>query len=405
VKRAALALVLFGSVAHAGGLARPNGISARGTGMGGAWTAWVDDATAVWFNPAALSEVEPQLDLGGEMVVGPRTYTPLAEDGTKGPAQQTTVAAPLPSIGAVGRFWYEDRPSRFTLGAGVWNTYGGQVSFPKTGMAALDATQDAVVEASAGTALRISDRLSIGAALRVGIGLFSIESTMLPFDAKLSATGVGVAMAWGFLFRPTDAVRIGLAWRSPLHISTAGSGTITEPSGPSQQSIEHEQNWPQQASLGLGWAAVPKLELAAQLDWTQWSSFDEIVVAFPSKPLQTQTYREDWTDSWTARLGGDYTVTNAVALRAGAYVDTSAVPDRTIERQYIDSLKVGISAGGSVTRAAWRIDFAVDAVLPNTRTVPNNSAETAAFPADRNKAPGDYRGSLLTLELAVARRF
>jgi long-chain fatty acid transport protein len=393
------------TTAHAGGLARPNGISARGVGMGGAFTAFADDATAVYFNPAALDAVDPHVMIGGELVVGPRTFTPIADDGTRGPGQSATVVAPVPAIGVVGRFWYDERPSRFTLGAGVWNTFGGKVAFKKTGMPALDATQDAALEAVAGASLRISDKLSVGGAIRFGLGLFSLESTTP--DATLSANGVGVAMAWGVLLRPTETTRIGLAWRSPLRITTSGSGTIDVGAGPSRQTLEHPQTWPQQASLGGGWQAGRDVRLAVQLDWTAWSQVRELVVHFPATPSLdvATTYREDWRDNWTVRAGGEYSVSRALAVRGGAYADTAAVPDRTIERQYLDSNKLGLAAGASLNAAGWRFDTAIDLVVPNTRTVPNNTAATMAFPADRNKAPGDYAGTLVTFELAAARRF
>jgi hypothetical protein len=134
------ALLLVASTAHAGGLQRPNAISARGVGMGGAWCAWADDATAIYFNPGALDTVAPHVLVGGELVIGPRSYTPVAADGTRGSAQEATVIAPVPAVGVVGRFSYGDQPSRFTLGLGVWNTFGGKVSYEPTGMPALDAT-------------------------------------------------------------------------------------------------------------------------------------------------------------------------------------------------------------------------------------------------------------------------
>lgn len=403
MKTTALAIVLVAGTAHAGGLGRPNNISARGVGMGGAWNTWVDDATAVWFNPAALSEIEPQLDLGGEVVVGPRSYTPVADDGTRGPAQKATVVAPVPAIGAVGRFWYDGQPSRFTLGAGLWNTYGGKISFPKTGMKALDSTQDAVIEASAGAALRISDKLSIGASFRLGIGLFATQATQNPYDADLSASGIGVAMAWGFLLRPVESVRIGVTWHAPMHVDTTGSGTIDGASGREQVSVEHQQNWPQSASLGVGVMPTSKLKLAAQVDWTQWSSLKDLVVQLPGSGNPDQIYREDWVDTWTVRAGVDYSVSHAFAVRAGAYLDTAAVPDRTIERQYLDSRKIGVAGGASYRAGSWRIDAAVDAVPPSTRTVPQNTATTPDY--ERAKAPGDYRGTLITFEASVARVF
>ena len=402
-----LALVVLGAAtAHAGGLGRPNGISARGVGMGGAFTAWADDATAIYFNPAALDAIDPHVMVGGELVLGPRSYTPVADDGTRGPAQEATVVAPVPSAGVVGRFWYDGQPSRFTLGAGLWNTFGGKVSFPVTGQPALDATQDAVIEASAAASVRISDKLAVGGAFRLGYGSFSVDATMDPFNAHLSASGIGVAMGWGALVRPTDTIRIGLTWRSPLRIATSGSGTVEVVAGsPTHTPVAHDQVWPQQVSLGVGWQAMPALKLAAQLDWTEWSMIHSIVVTFPTGAEPDQVYPESWTDSWTPRLGGEYTVSPALAVRAGTYVDTAAVPDRTIERQYLDSTKLGVAAGASYAIADWRVDAALDVVVPSTRTVPNNTMATAAFPSDRNKAPGDYAGTLVTFELAAARRF
>jgi len=400
-----LTTILAAGTAHAGGLGRPNIISARGVGMGGAWTAFADDATAVWFNPATLSDIDPQVNVGAEVVVGPRSYTPVADDGTRGPAQKATVVAPLPSVGGVGRFWYDGQPSRFTLGGGLWNTFGGQVAFDKTGMKALDETQDAVLETSAGTALRISDKLSIGASFRLGVGLFAVKATQNPYDADLSASGIGVSMVWGLLFKPSSKVRIGAAWRAPMHITTTGSGSVINTTGATEQvSVEHVQDWPQSASLGLGIQPSSKLRFALQVDWVQWSTITDLIVKLPGSGNPDQIYNENWNDSWTGRVGAEYSVSKAVAIRGGAYADTSAVPDRTIERQYLDSFKVGVSAGGSFRTGPWRIDAALDAVPPlATRTVKQNTAMTPDY--ERAKAPGDYKGTLITFEASLARVF
>lgn len=401
---AGILLATAAATAHAGGLQRTNGISARGTGMGGAWAAWADDASAVYFNPAAMDAMDPEIDVGGEYVTAPRTYTPRAADGTDGAAQKTTISSPVPSAGAVGRMYNDDEPSRITLGGGIWNTFGGSVSYKPTGQPAIDASEDIALEADAGIAVRVSDRLALGATFRLGLGLFSSDATMNPFDAHLSGNGLGLAGGLGALVRPTDNVRIALAWRSPLTITTEGDGTVTFTGGPSNQQVRHEQTWPQEASLGVGVRPAPALKLAAQVDWAQWSQLKEIAVRFPASPGNDQVYREDWKDTWTVRAGGEYTF-GVVAIRAGAYVDTSAVPDRTIERQYFDLTKYGVSAGAGTAFAGWRIDTAVDWVLPGSRTVPNNDIQTAAFPADRNIAPGTYKGTMVTVELAVGHGF
>jgi long-subunit fatty acid transport protein len=168
--------------------------------------------------------------------------------------------------------------------------------------------------------------------------------------------------------------------------------------------VRHDQVWPQQASLGIGWRAAPRVRLAAQADWTEWSQLKEITVRFPANPTLDQVFREDWKDGWTVRAGGEY-AWSALALRGGAYFDTNVVPDRSIERQYLDTNKIGLAAGASVHVAGWRFDSALDWVLPGTRAVPNNATQTTSFPADRNKAPGEYKGTLVTIELSVGHGF
>jgi long-chain fatty acid transport protein len=392
--------------AHAGGLERPNGVSARGVGMGGAWAAWVDDATAVFFNPAALSYAAPEVSIGGELVLGPRSYTPLNPDGSAGAKQTSSTTQPLPSLGIIGRFWYDGHPSRFTLGLAVANTFGGKVAFPKTSAAALDTIEDAAIEVSAGTGVYISDKFSFGASVRLGLGLFAADSTMKPFDSTLSATGLGAAMAWGFIFRPSDDWRIAATWRSPLRISTTGTGTVVFPTGPTNEKVQFDQKWPQVAALSVGWRPTPQLKVSAQLDYTQWSIVDTLRISLPSAPNLDQVFPVAWTDSWTVRAGGEYRVSPVVQVRAGAYFDTNAIPDRTIERQYVDSAKVGVAGGASFHVAGWRIDGAVDVVLPNSRTVADNSSQVPpTWPTLKNIAPGTYDATLYTLNLAVAHGF
>jgi long-chain fatty acid transport protein len=400
----ALVAALGGS-AHAGGTQRPNGISARGVSMGGAWTALADDATAIYFNPGALDAIDPHVMIGAEYIIGPRKYTPLLPDGTSGEPESTTIASPAPTLGVVARLSSGDEPSRVTFGLGAWNTFGGRVSYEKTGMPALDVTQDLCFEINAGASLHVSDRLSFGGAVRFGLGFFHVETTRRPFDSDLSASGVGMGTTLGALFRPSDAVRIGVTWRSPLRIATTGRGTVAVSGNPTTYDVSHDQNWPQQASLGVGWLASEQLKLAAQLDWSQWSQLDTIEVVFPSGALPNQIYPEYWRDTWSVRLGGEYALSPSLQLRAGTYYDTPAVPDRTLERQYSDAHKFGVSLGGGFRAAGWRFDFAADGLIPRNRHVADNTDDVMGVSALQNKAPGDYIGSLITFELAAARHF
>jgi long-subunit fatty acid transport protein len=128
-----------------------------------------------------------------------------------------------------------------------------------------------------------------------------------------------------------------------------------------------------------------------------------IAVEFPDRPTLDQRYPVDWDDNLTARLGAEAQVKPSLVLRAGAYFDSSAVPDRTIERQYLDDDKLGVAAGASLALGRWRVDAAVDVVLPGSRTVDDNRMELGAWPSRANVAPGEHAGSVFSLAFAVSR--
>ena len=94
--------------------------------------------------------------------------------------------------------------------------------------------------------------------------------------------------------------------------------------------------------------------------------------------------------------------------RLGFTLDTSAVPDRTIERQYLDGRKMGFAAGGTVALAAgWDIDAGFEMIAGGARTVADNTDEArdAGWLQRANVAPGDYEGQVYTFELALRRGF
>jgi long-chain fatty acid transport protein len=401
----AAGLTCSSAASWAGGLARPNGWGPQNTSLGGAGTAMVDDPTAVFINPAALAFADAQVMLGGEYIVAPRTYTPIDAAGVRGDDQSTTPKAAVPLVGAIGRFWHGDQPSRFTLGVLALNTFGGKLSYAKMAVPAINATQDALLEFVVGTSFEISDKLSVGASLRVGLGLFSSDVTDLPITAKVEANGLGVGMTFGGMFRPSKRVKLAAVWRSPLTVRTSGDSVIQFPSGESSQLAEHVQRWPQQAAVSAALAITPALTLAVQADWSEWSRVQQLSVELPKNPPLNQVYNVAWNDSYAVHVGGEFRVNPTAKVRAGGWYDTNAVPDRTIERLYLDNNKIGLSLGTGLRFGAWGVDVAADVGLPNKRTIADNRAANASWPDMQNRAPGEHSGSIYTGELTVRRMF
>jgi len=424
-------LAASSQIVSAGGLARPNPISARGVGMGGAFIAVADDPTALHFNPAGIALLPKSTVLvGGEFVVAPRTYTPKSEFCDDNPdfascqAQSPSAPVrPLPVLGYVARMHNEGVPSRVSFGIGLWNTYGGQLEYERFrdadgehlgNIPAVNSTRNAVIEIVPGVAYEINDVLAIGATFRLGVGLFDVNTTANPSDSELSAIGLGAGATLGVMVRPTPSLNIGAVYRTSLTNKVTGDGTILAGSTLLPVEVEVDQQWPQSAGIGVAWWATGTLRLMAQLDWTNWARNNDLRVTFPGQENLNQTFILDWNDSMAVHAGAELTATDAIAVRAGYTYDTNAVPDHTIERQFLDSDKHLFAIGGSYAFAgAWRIDTAFEVGPGGARTVPDNCAELCGWsnginvsPSNQaNPTPGDHEGKLYSLELAVQYQF
>ncbi len=411
-----VALLTIAATAHAGGLGRPNIISARAFGYGGAFTAIADDPSALHFNPAGMAlQDEDGFLVGGEIIVAPRSYTPIDAMGVKGPAQKPhNTPNPLPVLGYVTRLPQNGQPSRLALGIGFWNTFGGALTYDKGDpmVPALDATTTAVLEIVPGVAYKVNDFLSLGFAFRLGLGIFAVDATAKPANGSFSSFGVGAGATFGAMISPPSLggkLQIGLAYRTSLTTNTSGSGNLELTAG-TQTPVEmsHRQEWPQQASLGVSYRVSRKLRVAAQADWTDWSKIDKIIIQFKNRSNLDQIYNVDFKDNFALHAGGQFMATDKLALRAGYTFDSNAVPDRTIERQYLDGNKNAIDVGvGVQVNRHWRIDSAFEYIFGGVRHIANNTAEwtMAGWPSRANVAPGDHEGTVYTLELNLQYRY
>jgi long-chain fatty acid transport protein len=406
-KRLAAALLIVASgTAHAGGLARPNAGSATSGGMGGAFGAIADDATCLEVNPAGCAFAPLGLLAVLEMVVAPRSYVPIEDDGTKGEAQDATAIAPAPILGIL----FQPAGPDLTIGVSLQNTFGGILSWDPipgegTGLppAQIVESTDVIFELAVGGGYAINDRVAIGAAARVGIGLFAVKALQKPVDSDLSSNGVGIGASAGITVRATDDLTLAISWRSQLDVNTTGSGELVAGGVPQRVQVEHTQHWPQ--SFTLSGALRPgggKLLLAAQLDYTGWSRFEALDIHFPGDEGADQHFDLDWQDSITVRAGGEYAVSEKVAVRGGLLFDGSAVPDRTIERQYLDAPKYGLATGASFVLSRRAVlDVALHAVGGPKRTVPDTAMDIPDWEAQQNIAPGEHSGSVLTLATGI----
>lgn len=403
-----LGLVLSPAAAIANGLALPNSMDARAVGWSGAFVGIADDPSAAIFNPAGLALLDHDEALAGLQVVAQsRDYTPANPKI----APQSSNGAPLvlPELGVAARL-PSDVSRWLVAGLYVGAPYGGAVSFPRIdpttkypdSVNGVENTQLADLEIVPSIGYQVNDLLSIGVGLRVGYGLFSSTVHNLPTDASLSMSGLGVGYVLGAMVRPLDGLQIGASYRSSLGIDYNGSASIAEnppPAPPIQADGSFHVDWPSFASLGGSYRppALPALGLAAEADWTGWSSMQSLDIHLNGPPGVSNYLR--FRDGYALHGGAEWSFGPRLAVRGGVTWDEGVIPDATLSRVFLDSNKwvVDLGASWQILRA-FRLDAALDVLNPfgTAVVVPDDGI---------NANPGSYTAKVYTFLLAGAYSF
>jgi long-chain fatty acid transport protein len=406
----AFGLALLGSsTVFAAGLQRPNVIGPRAIGIGGGYAAIADDPTAVWHNPAGTAFLGDNLVyLGAEIVITKRTYTPDAESpiGVADPSRVgvkiTESGAPtiVPAIGATTRFGFgKTKPTRFALSLLAYDTYGGSIAYKGSDVlnAGIHRTTIQSFELAPALAYQISDVISIGAALRIGINSFAVHDIEPVYSAELSASGVGIGATLGIMVKPHRMVTIGAVYRSPLSATMTGGGKVTigiDPPDNKDMSLSH--TWPQSAALAIAVKPHWRVLATVQGDWTGWSSVQGLTVAIAGLSPISRAFR--YSDTFALHAGLQTIITKNVLVRAGYSFDTNAIDDCCIRRESQDALKQTLAAGLGLH--FWRlfIDASFEAL------VPLNSGRVIRQMGITNEA-GLYHSNVFNAALSAMIRF
>jgi long-chain fatty acid transport protein len=162
-------------------------------------------------------------------------------------------------------------------------------------------------------------------------------------------------------------------------------------------------NMPATATLGVAYTAN-RLTLEVDADWTFWHSFSSLDITLTDQrpPVLTSTSSaKNWKDVVALYVGGEYRVTDPLALRLGFRYDPTPVPAETMGPELPDADKLYYSAGAGYKLRNWTFDIAYMYVDKKDRTVSNLRTE-GLNPVGFN---GTWTGDAHLVALDVGYRF
>jgi long-chain fatty acid transport protein len=392
--------------AWSGGFAIPYQ-SARGLGLANAQTAGVNDPSAVYFNPAALSEVD-----GNNLLLTGSYINVISSVENSG---RTATNQHDDNFLGTGFGNFHLPGTDFTFGMGMYTPFGLATTYENSFTRfAAQRTELKTIYVTPALSWHPSKYISVGAGLSFvhASGLFSRALCLDPVSACTAPLGLegrmrltDTANAFGYnlgvLAKPLENWKFGFSYRSRVDLRFDNAdvklGSLFTPA--STKGKVSPLVLPAVINAGLYWQISPSWGAELVYEYTRWSDFKFFKASFSpvptfgplgGLPIPGFSLPENWKNTSTLRLGSYYALNKNWELRAGMAVDETPIPNSTLNPAIPGANLLSLNAGIGYKFEQFSVDLGYMAVFYKTRTVTNNELEglPATGPLGYAGAPG-----------------
>ena len=372
--------------AHAAGYAL-DVLSGRGTGMAAAVTGFIDDSSAIFYNPAGISQGK-KLDVQ----IGTSLIAPSFKFTGRGGESTSTVFEIVPPVHAYATVGITDELS---VGVGVYTPFGLTIKWPEGWVGRRQITEAglATFNINPTAAYRIGP-------VRIGAGLQLVRATVrlkrqIAFGETEGSTdlGAGTWGAGGNIGAQVEAIpkvlSFGAHYRSAVKLSFDGKADFGNVP-PALQNTIHDQAvstslvTPDSFAMGVAVRPIPKLILDADVVWFGWGNLRSIDLNFPDDAGGTlsSSRAKSWKSGFNYHLGGEAEVAEAWRVRAGVLYDPSPAPRNTLTPDIPDADRLNLALGGSYMHpSGFHVDLGYQFLLlfKKESTAPELPGEYGGF--------------------------
>jgi long-chain fatty acid transport protein len=353
-------------------------------------TAGVNDPSAVYYNPAALGEIEGNnillsggyLNVIGSVENSGRTSRNKRDDNFFG-----TVFAN-----------YHVPGTDLTLGIGGYAPFGLATTYEE------DFTRFAAQKTQLKT-LYITPALSWHPleTLSIGAGLSFVHSSALlsravcldPFTGcatpggilegrvRLTDTDNTFTYNVGVLIKPTRTIKLGFSYRGRADLEfDSAEVKLGGAFSPSRVNAKIAPvPLPPVINVGVFWQITPKWSSELVYEYTRWREFKALKAQFSPVPtffgmdVPGFNLPQLWKDGHTVRFGNSYRVANNLELRGGIAAENTPIPNRTLNPAIPGADILTLNAGIGYRWERFIFDIGYQATFYKTRKVSNNELE------------------------------
>jgi len=275
--------------------------------LGGTCVGRACDASANFYNPATLTDLERPTVTAGFMTEHPRGRMKI--DGEAGYATMDPGCFVLPYFHAAVPL-----PWDFAFGLGLMPEYGLGSAYDENWALAANSIETTVtsVTLNPNLAWKITDDWSVGGGIR--LLYFDFEQYSRPFSCSPTGRRLGLGRVeqrlkgdngmkdWGWQigtkYDVRDDLSLGVVYKSRTVVNVEGSSRMNY-AADSNGKAETELTLPQSVTGGFNWDISEDWHLGGAVAWTEWSSVD--VLDFHLGKIN-KDINLNWIDTWRFAL-------------------------------------------------------------------------------------------------------
>jgi long-chain fatty acid transport protein len=341
--------------------------SARGNALGAAMIARADDPSALFYNPAGITQLPGFQVMAGFTAVVPSTDV------------ITTFGGASTNTGTESNSWwpphlyatYQFNDSLY-FGLGIFSPFGLGTELEESWPGRYNSYKAVIqtLSINPNVAYKVTDKLSVAGGITAQWFDLKLEKKIDPtrfvgnpnfnnpnisaydVDSSLSGDSFGYGFNFAAHYKPLDWLALGISYRSTIKQSVDGEAEFTKPTTTpippalfstwfNDTDVSGSINLPDELFIAACFKPFDRLTWEVGGVWTRWSTFDSLsinfdkpIVTLPTVPAvaisQSKTPQE-WQDVWRFQTGVEYKALDWLDLRVGFIYDEEPIPDATVD--------------------------------------------------------------------------
>ena len=326
-----------------------------------------DNPATIFFNPAGMTHLPgAQIDLGAQVLDVTSQQTDLGSSRTF-----PGVAATFPTGGGnggnpfgkaivvpAGYGSFQFAGSNVWVGLGVSAPFGLKVNYHDGFFGRYDSIRSSVITINIqpSIAWKITDHVSIGGGVdfqKLSADLVSALPNLAPGlpDGRLQISGQDSRFGWnaGALLS-FDGFRVGAHYRSHIDHTLSGTARFTGLLGPLAARNGSIRGFAPISTPDIATVSGvlgKQARLLGSVTWTKWSRFNRISVQNEAGQTFLDS-EQQYRDTWSYALGGEYDISPKLTLRAGTMYDETPTVDAFRTTRVPDGNRWWASAGATL---------------------------------------------------------